>query len=172
MRKAYDGQPVPRQEGPSAAGAGEGPLLPCKDLFGGTSLPQGMRAPRVLSKDRWYVFRGMWPNRIFRIGFALLLSLMLPLQGYAAMPVCAQHEQSASSAAGLAAAPAGQQHCEHGNVNHHHCDNCCCGVAIALTPAQWTPPPPSALQASGAALRSSPTATLDRLDRPPRSILA
>jgi hypothetical protein len=114
----------------------------------------------------------MWPNRIFRIGFALLLSLMLPLQGYAAMPVCAQHEQSASSTAESAASQAGQHHCEHGTVSHHHCDNCCCGVAIALAAAPWTPPLPSALQASGAAPESSPTTRLDRLDRPPRSHIA
>jgi hypothetical protein len=114
----------------------------------------------------------MWPNRIFRIGFALLLTLMLPLQGYAAMPACSQHDQSASSAAELAASPAGQHHCEHGTVNSHHCDNCCCGVAIALTAAPWTPPLPSALQASGAAPESSPTTRLDRLDRPPRPLIA
>jgi len=114
----------------------------------------------------------MWPNRTFRIGLALLLTLMLPLQGYAAMPRCAQHDQSATSAAALAASPVGQHHCEHGTVSHHHCDNCCCGVAIALTPTPWTPPLPSAPQAAGAAPESSPITRLDRLDRPPRSLIA
>ena len=117
---------------------------------------------------------------MLRLGFALLLTLMLPLQGYAAMPACAQHDGSNSSAAGappagtgVAASPTGQHHCQHASTaSRHRCDNCCCGAAIALTPTQWIAPLLSAPQVSSTPLWSPPMVALDRLDRPPRSLPA
>jgi hypothetical protein len=102
-------------------------------------------------------------NRTLRVGFALLLALMLPLQGYAAMPVCA---------ASTAAAPTAQHHCAHGStaIHHHDCGNSCCGAAIALTPVRWIAPLQTAPEISKAVLWSPPVGLLDRLDRPPRFV--
>jgi hypothetical protein len=111
-------------------------------------------------------------NRTLRIGFALLLALMLPLQGYAAMPACAQHDPSSGAASTTGSQPA-QHHCEHGRTQSlHRCDNCCCGIGIALTPAQWTAPLPVADRVADAVLGTPPVVALDRLDRPPRFIPA
>jgi hypothetical protein len=118
-------------------------------------------------------------NRTLRFGFAMLLALMLPLQGYAAMPACAQHDQANSGVAGMTASPTAHQHCERGTTagDHHdgnshrgngHCDNCCCGVAIAATSARWIAPLLSAPEISHVILWFPPAVTLDRLDRPPR----
>jgi hypothetical protein len=99
-----------------------------------------------------------------RAGFALLFALMLPLQGYAAMPVCRE-------AAVASVAP--QTHCAGAPaVHHHNCDNCCCGAAIALASADFIAPRPSAPDISEAALLPAPAVALDRLDRPPRFIPA
>ena len=109
-------------------------------------------------------------NLTLRAGFALLLTLLLPLQGYAAMPACGQHDQTALSAANTAASQAIQHHCApESTLSHHHsCDNGCCGAAIALTSVRWSAPLQSASQISNAVFWSPPTVTLDRLDRPPR----
>jgi hypothetical protein len=104
-------------------------------------------------------------NRTLRVGFALLLALMLPLQGYAAMPVCA---------ARVAASPTAQHRCAHGSaaIHHHDCGNSCCGAAIALTPVRWIAPLLTAPEISSAVLWSPPVGLLDRLDRPPRFVPA
>lgn len=109
-------------------------------------------------------------NSTVRAGFALLLALMLPLQGYAAMPVCGQHGHS-NAAAG--ASPA-QHHCTLGPqaIHLHGCGDCCCGTAAALTYVQWIAPRLIAPEISGAVPGSAPSVTLDRLDRPPRLIPA
>jgi hypothetical protein len=57
-------------------------------------------------------------------------------------------------------------------THHHHCDNCCSGAAIALTPIRWIAPLLSAPEISRTVLWSPPTVAVDRLDRPPRFILA
>jgi hypothetical protein len=116
-------------------------------------------------------------NRMPRFGFALLLALLLPLQGYAAMPACAPHDRANAGAAGMTASA--HPHCEHGTitVDLHadtghgrigHCDNGCCGVAIAAASARWTAPLLIAPAISHVILWFPPTVTLDRLDRPPR----
>jgi hypothetical protein len=113
-------------------------------------------------------------NRSLRFGFAMLLALLLPLQGYAAMPACGQHDPANSSVAGMTAASTAHHHCERGtaagDLHYHngHCDNCCCGVAIAATSVQWIAPLLSAPEISQVILWFPPTVTLDRLDRPPR----
>ena len=122
-------------------------------------------------------------NRTLQVGFALLLTLMLPLQGYAAMPGCGQpdHTNSGtdSSTATSLAAPspalqhAMQHHCVRGSTatHHHGCGNCCGGAAIALLATHWIAPILTTLGISVAVPGSPPTVTLDRLDRPPRLIL-
>jgi hypothetical protein len=118
-------------------------------------------------------------NRTLHVGFALLLTLMLPLQGYAAMPSCGQLDHRDSSAEKSLAAPVPalqhsmQHHCARGSaaIHPHGCGNCCCGAAIALMAAHWIAPLMTAPGISGAVLGSPPAVTLDRLDRPPRFIL-
>jgi hypothetical protein len=120
-------------------------------------------------------------NRTLRVGFALLLTLMLPLQGYAAMPSCGQLDHANSSTDNSLAAPlpalqhSMQHHCARGSAaTHHHdhgCGNCCCGAAIALMAAHWIAPLLTTPGISVAVPGSPPTVTLDRLDRPPRFIL-
>jgi len=132
-------------------------------------------------------------NRTFRIGFALLLALMLPLQGYAAMPGCGRLDGQDSSAQGVAASlsaqmpmapmPMDHAHMTHAHMAqthcarvpaaaHHHCGSCCCVAAIALAPAHWMVPFLTAPEISIAVLGSPPAGTLDHLDRPPRPIPA
>jgi len=104
-------------------------------------------------------------NRTRRFEFALLFTLMLPLQGYAAMPSCDET---------TAAAPAPQTHCASAPaaIHHHGCGNCCCGAAVALTAAAWVAPLQRAPEISHTSLWPPPRVTLDRLDRPPRFIPA
>jgi hypothetical protein len=122
----------------------------------------------------------MRPNRTLRFGFALLLALLLPLQGYAAMPACGQHDQAHSGVAGMTASA--HHHCEHGttagdlhahtgHAHNGHCDHCCCGLAIAASSDRWIAPRLAAPEISHVNLWFPPTVTLDRLDRPPRPIL-
>jgi hypothetical protein len=108
----------------------------------------------------------MSPNRTLRAGLALLFMLMLPLQGFAAMPACGHHE---------AASPASQHHCDGapGAAHHPSCGDCCGCAAVALSFMHFTAPPPAmAPEIAVAKLRSPPVGILDRLDRPPRCILA
>jgi hypothetical protein len=99
-----------------------------------------------------------------RAGFALLFALMLPLQGYSAMPVCRDSSVASS---------APQTHCAGSPAVHHRtCDNCCCGAAMALTPADFIAPRLTAPDISDASLWPAPLVALDRLDRPPRFIPA
>jgi hypothetical protein len=108
----------------------------------------------------------------------LLLALILPLQGYAAMPACGQPDPANSSAdsatAAAATATASQAHCTRGPAatHHHSCGNCCCGNAIALTSVHRIAPLLTAPAIAMAVLGSPPEITLDRLDRPPRFIPA
>jgi hypothetical protein len=101
----------------------------------------------------------MRPNRTLRVGFALLFALMLPLQGYAAMPGCGGSDHAATHHCGSKPAPA---------AHHPNCGDCCCAVAIAFTLLSWAPPRPTAPELSDTSIRSPPAVALDRLDRPPR----
>jgi hypothetical protein len=96
---------------------------------------------------------------------ALLLVLMLPLQGFAAAFSCETHE-----AAAAAAASSGDQHCPHASsaVQHHACGTCCC-AGMVVTPLQWAPPRSISPQVRVPLLFSPPKIVLDRLDRPPRT---
>jgi hypothetical protein len=106
-------------------------------------------------------------DRSLRAGFALLFALMLPLQGYAAMPDCREASVAFSAPQTHCA---GAQAVQHPNVHHHNCDNCCCGAAMALTAAVFVAPLLTAPDISDAALWPPPTVASDRLDRPPRLI--
>jgi len=104
-------------------------------------------------------------NRTLRLEFALLFALLLPLQGYTAMPTCDES---------TAAASAPQTHCASAPTGIHHqgCGNCCCGAAVALTTAAWVAPPLRAPEISVTSLWPPPRLTQGRLDRPPRFIPA
>jgi hypothetical protein len=97
---------------------------------------------------------------------ALLLALMLPLQGFAASWGCGSFE---------AATAATQQHCTQGSgaaQQHHNCGASCCSAAIVLTPLCWVAPHSTRPQAAMPIAGSQPSVILDRLDRPPRFVLA
>jgi hypothetical protein len=97
---------------------------------------------------------------------ALLLALILPLQGFAAAWSCSAHDTGESAA---------RHHCPNDSGKpqsgepHHHCGTCC-AAAIALVPFSWTPPRSANPEASLPSHRPPPTVALDRLDRPPRPL--
>jgi hypothetical protein len=90
---------------------------------------------------------------------ALLLALILPLQGFAVAWSCAAPETVEMS----------QHHCGQadGASVHHHCGTCC-AAAIAATATVWATPPATITRLSLPSFRSLPAIALDRLDRPPR----
>jgi hypothetical protein len=101
----------------------------------------------------------MVPRRI-RFKLALLLALMLPMQGFSAADLCAP------SHAGAAAI---EHHCDPATsiAQHHGCGSCC-AVAMAATPLRWAAPRMPSPEVSSATLLPAPTVIPDRLDRPPR----
>jgi hypothetical protein len=107
----------------------------------------------------------MRPNRTSRAVVALLFALLLPLRGIAMMPACG-HPEAAS------AAP--QHHCDRAPASVHHtsCGDCCGCTAVTLTSIRWTAQRPTAPEIAVAPPGSPPAGILDRLDRPPRLILA
>jgi hypothetical protein len=95
---------------------------------------------------------------------ALLLALIMPLQGFASGGCGFPYS---APAAAPAAAP---QQCAHaGAAQHHHCGTCCCAAAIAV-PLLWVPPRPANPSALLFSRCSPPAMILDRLDRPPRPL--
>jgi len=98
-------------------------------------------------------------HRTPTLELALLLVLMLPLQGFAAAAGCA-----ASTAA-----TAADQHCAHGAAAQHHSCGTCCSAAIVVTSFHWAPPQTLRPQVSMPPLPAAPKLALDRLDRPPRT---
>jgi hypothetical protein len=95
---------------------------------------------------------------------ALLLVVMLPLQGFAAAFGCEAHDGAAAAATSATA-----QHCPHASsaLQHHACGTCCC-AAMVVTPLQWIPPRSISPQVRVPLSFSPPKIVLDRLDRPPR----
>lgn len=105
----------------------------------------------------------------------MLLAMLLPLQGYAAMSACQDQVRADIGAAATATATATQHDCTHATAptHQHNCGQCCCGVGIALTPSLFiTPPYFAAAETPPTAIAAPPQGALDRLDRPPRFILA
>jgi hypothetical protein len=113
-------------------------------------------------------------NRTIFGVLAMLLALMLPLQGYAAMSDCGTSDHTNSGAQRPSVLPTAPQHCAGTPAarHRHGCGNCCCTAAIMLTAVRWTAPVPAAPEISAAVVWSPPRVALDRLDRPPRFFLA
>jgi hypothetical protein len=91
---------------------------------------------------------------------AMLLALILPLQGFASAWNCGSPDTVSGAA---------HQHCSADAQPHHHCGTCC-AAAIAALPFRWTAPrafnPGFTLPQIG----PPPRVALDRLDRPPRPL--
>jgi hypothetical protein len=97
----------------------------------------------------------------------LLLTLILPLQSFAAAWSCSAHDTGVAAAQHHCANDSGQP--QGGGEQHHHCGTCC-AAAIALMPFRWTAPRAARSEISLPLHRSPPKVALDRLDRPPRPI--
>jgi hypothetical protein len=97
---------------------------------------------------------------------ALLLALIMPLQGFASAWSCGSFDAAPATRATAA------QHCAHDTgvaQQHHHCGTCCCAAAIAVMPLFRVQPRSANLGALLPA-HSPPAIVLDRLDRPPRPV--
>ncbi|HZE42758.1 MAG TPA: hypothetical protein VE058_03175 [Steroidobacteraceae bacterium] len=101
---------------------------------------------------------------------ALLLALIMPLQGFASAWGCGSFDTAPAAEATAA------QHCAHDTAHdtgvaqqHHHCGTCCHAAAIAVMPLFRVPPRP-AIPGALLPVRSPPAIVLDRLDRPPRLV--
>jgi hypothetical protein len=100
----------------------------------------------------------------------MLIALLLPLQGYGAMPICSERVPTGISAD----ASAVQHHCTRAKTatHQHNCTHGCCSVAMALTAAGFAAPRSSAAEITCSAIALAPAGALERLDRPPRLGLA
>jgi hypothetical protein len=96
-------------------------------------------------------------NRALGLGFALLLTLLSPIEGYAAMPGCTARMVSHQ-----------QRHCPAAPAHHHDCGGCLCAAAVALSSMPWIAPLLSVAAAWDSPSSAPPQVELDRLDRPPR----
>jgi hypothetical protein len=103
--------------------------------------------------------RDRWPLA------ALLLALLLPLQGFAAAAHC---EHAAIVSHSMAAHQHCPDHPEHAPAPRHHGCGDCCTVAAPCASFDWHMPRALAAEASLPAPRTPLTIALDRLDRPPR----
>jgi hypothetical protein len=102
-------------------------------------------------------------NPQFKALFALLLVVMLPLRGYAAMTHCASAHDGAAAAAQTT-------HCADrgGAARLHACGDCCCVTAALPPPADWSLTRVPAPVISPRLLSPPRALAKDRLDRPPR----
>jgi hypothetical protein len=105
-----------------------------------------------------------------RLGIALLIALLLPLQGYGAMPTCGERVPANIRAA----ASAVQHHCTRAATatQQHKCSQGCCSAAMTLTAARFIAPRPGAAKITSCTTALAPEGSLERLDRPPRFVLA
>jgi len=113
-------------------------------------------------------------HRTPKLELALLLVLMLPLQGFASAVSCAAFDAAADAAASpptttSTASTAADQHCAHGAAAQHHGCGSCCSAAIVVTSFHWAPPQSRRPQVSMPMHFHPPKLALDRLDRPPRA---
>ena len=99
----------------------------------------------------------------------MLIALLLPLQGYGAMPKCSERVPTGIRAD----ASAVQHHCARAKTatHQHNCTHDCCSVAMALTAARFIAPRSSASDITCSAIALAPEGALERLDRPPRFVL-
>jgi hypothetical protein len=109
----------------------------------------------------------MKPLRTRMLEFALLVAVMLPLQGFASASGC-----------GPFAAIASTEHCNHaakhpaGTGQLHDCGTCCSVAALSAAPLLWAAPRLTSPKRFLPLFWSPPAVVLDRLDRPPRFIPA
>jgi hypothetical protein len=107
-----------------------------------------------------------WPS------IALLLALLLPLQSFAAISGCApplpatHHAQHPAQTVHEHCA----EHASRDSAAHPHgcCD--CCIAAVGQATLDWTPPRTETPQLSLPVVRAPLMISLDRLDRPPRTL--
>jgi hypothetical protein len=94
---------------------------------------------------------------------ALVLMALLPLRGYASIAHCES---------GTAPSATHAMHASHctDSVHSHGCSDCCI-VAVIHTPIDSPLPPSPPADAAAKLVWAPPALTLDRLDRPPRSLL-
>jgi hypothetical protein len=95
---------------------------------------------------------------------AVLLALIMPLQGWASALSCAALDTAFTAT---------QQHCSHDSAamqQHHACGTCCCAAAIALMPLPWAAPRQTGPDILVNPRSAPPAVFLDRLDRPPRHV--
>lgn len=122
-------------------------------------------------RPQWYVLLLMKPHPRHWPIAALLLALLLPLQGFASIMVCPQLPTAHNRA--HQAEPA-HLHCrEHAqqesSARHHGCGDCCM-AAVAQAAPDWIAPRGETTQLSLPLLRAPLKISLDRLDRPPRAM--
>jgi hypothetical protein len=101
------------------------------------------------------------------VEFVLLVAVVLPLQGFASASACVPFGSASLS-----------EHCDHGagratgTGQHHGCGTCCSVAAISEAPQWQAAPRLKSPKLSLPLFWSLPAVVLDRLDRPPRLILA
>ena len=100
----------------------------------------------------------------------LLMALLLPLQGYGAMPACSEPAPTGMRAT----APTAQDHCARSKTvaHQHNCTHGCCSAAMGLTALRFIAPRSGAAEITCSTLAHAPEGVLERLDRPPRLVLA
>jgi hypothetical protein len=113
-------------------------------------------------------------RRVTNLRLALLLALILPLQAFAALSNCALNGTHPSIESAHSALPAADSHCAraHPSTAHHDCGTCCHVAAAGNSLENWLPPRSIAPRLAQARIKPPPSATIDRLDRPPRFSLA
>jgi hypothetical protein len=102
--------------------------------------------------------------RGIHVKLALLLALLLPLQGFAMHLRCADAAQAAATAS---CHEHGGAH-DHGSSLHNDHAACCCTAARTDGAFDLGPLPPAATRAFAVAPASPVFLSRDRLDRPPR----
>jgi hypothetical protein len=109
-------------------------------------------------------------HRATSLKLALLLALLLPLQGFAAVSSCAQTGLAHAATHSHQASPAAEGRCDHASPNtlHHDCGTCCCVAVSSNSGASWLAPLLNRPQPALVRLKTPLSATIDRLDRPPR----
>jgi hypothetical protein len=102
---------------------------------------------------------------------ALLLALLLPVQGFAAFSGCAplSGAHDAEHQAQTTHAHCAEHPSRDSAVQHHACCDCCI-AAVGQAAPDWIPPRSETPQLSLPALRQPLMISLDRLDRPPRTL--
>ena len=125
----------------------------------------------------------------FKVVFALVLALILPLRGFGMestncvsgsnAPHAVEHTSMQGHGHHHSDERGSSDHAMHDGADHdtsssHHgtCSNCCCTASITVYSIQWSTSSQGISPILGPKLPAPLTVILDGLDRPPRSILA